>query len=163
MSPAAQTSPLGAAITAYVDRQRSLGCKSDNAARVLQELDPFLAESDHSELTASSFNAWALTLEQLTPQGRRKKMRIVYRFTLHLRHTAPECFVPDPAQFPAPAPAPAPWIFREQQILALLEQAGQLQPAPPAPLPAHVYRLAVVLLYTAGLRRGELVRLRLGD
>ena len=31
------------------------------------------------------------------------------------------------------------------------------------PLGARVYRLAVVILYTAGLRRGELLRLRIGD
>lgn len=163
MSPASPSSPLGAAITTYVDRQRSLGLQYDKEARILQQLDTFLAESDHSDLTASGFNDWALTLEHLTPQGRRKKMRIVYRFTLHRRRTTPQCFVPDPAQFPAPSPAPAPWIFSEQQILALLEQTGQLQPAPQSPLRAHVYRLAVVLLYTAGLRRGELVRLRIGD
>ena len=163
MSPAAHPSPLGTVITAYVDRQRSLGFQYDNEARILQALDAFLAERDHSELTAASFNGWALTLEHLTPQGRRKKMRIVYRFTLHRRHTAPECFVPNPSLFPSPAPAPDPWIFSEHQILALLQQAGQLQPAPHSPLRAHVYRLAVVLLYTAGLRRGELLRLRIGD
>lgn len=163
MSPATQPTPLGAAVTAYLARQRSLGFKYDNEARILRELDTFLAASDHRELTAASFNDWALTLEHLTPQGRRKKMRIVYRFTLQLRQRIPECFVPDPAQFPARAPAPAPWIFSEQQILALLAQAGQLRPARHSPLCAHVYRLAVVLLYTTGLRRGELVRLRIDD
>lgn len=163
MSPALQPSPLGAAITAYVARQRSLGFKYDNEIRILQELDTFLAEHDHSDLTACSFNSWTLTLEHLTPQGRRKKMRIVYRFTLHLRRTAPECFVPAPARFPAPAPAPVPWIFSEQQILALLEQTAKLEPAPHSPLRPHVYRLGVVLLYTAGLRRGELLRLSIGD
>ena len=163
MSPTLQSSPLGTAITAYVDRQRSLGFKYDNELQILQELDTFLAEYDYSELTACSFNNWALTLEHLTPQGRRKKMRIVYRFTLDCRQTAPECFVPDPALFPSPSPAPAPWIFTERQIPALLEQAGQLQSTPHSPLRAHVYRLAVVLLYTAGLRRGELVRLRIDD
>ena len=104
MSPASPPSPLGAAITAYVDRQRSIGFKYRNGARILQELDAFLTEHDPSELTASSCNDWALTLGHLTPQGRRKKMRIVYRFTLHLRHTALQCFVPDPALFPTASP-----------------------------------------------------------
>ena len=163
MSPALQPSPLGAAITAYVERQRSLGFQFDKQARILQQLDTFLAEHDHSDLTAGSFNDWALTQEHLTPQGRRQNMRIVYRFTLHRRHTTPECFVPDPDQFPAPSPAAAPWILSEQQILALLEQTGKLAPTPHSPLRPHVYRLGVVLLYTAGLRRGELVRLNIDD
>lgn len=146
MSPAFQPSPVGAALTGYVDRQRALGFRYDNELGILQELDAFLAEHEHSALTARGFNSWTRTLEHLTPQGRRKKMRIVYRFTLHCRQTAPECFVPDPALFPSPSPAPAPWIFTERQILALLEQAGQLQSTPHSPLRAHVYRLAVVLL-----------------
>ena len=90
-------------------------------------------------------------------------MSIVRNFTLHHRRTVPACFVPDPARFPAPSPTPAPWIFTEQQVLALLEQAGQLQSPPHFPLCPRVYRLAVALLYTAGPRRGELLRLCIGD
>ncbi len=163
MTAPAQPSPLGAPISAYVHRQRSLGFQYDNEARILQELDAFLAGHGHSELTSEGFRDWALTLEPLQPQGRLKKLRIVRNFTLHHRRTAPECFVPDPAGFPAPAPAPAPWIFTEQQVLALLEQAAQFQSPPHSPLCPRVYRLAVALLYTAGLRRGELLRLCIGD
>ncbi|MXY67465.1 MAG: tyrosine-type recombinase/integrase [Acidobacteriia bacterium] len=163
MSAPAQPSPLRTAITAYLDRKRSLGFKYDNEARILCGLDLFLAEHGHGELTSEGFHGWALTLEPLTPQGRLKKMRIVRNFTLHHRRTAPDCFVPDPSQFPAPAPAPAPWIFTDQQVLALLEQTGRLLSPPHSPLCPHVYRLAVVLLYTAGLRRGELLRLCIGD
>ena len=163
MTAPAQPSPLGPAMTDYIDRQRSLGFKYDNEARILQELDAFLAGHGHSELTSEGFHDWALALEPLKPQGRLKKMRIVRNFTLHHRRTAPECFVPDPARFPTPSPAPAPWIFTEEQVLALLEQAGQLHSPPHSPLCPRVYRLAVALLYTAGLRRGELLRLCIGD
>lgn len=163
MTAPAQPSPLGADITAYIDRQRSLGFRYDNEARILQELDAFLAGHGHSELTSEGFHDWTLTLEPLKPVGRLKKMRIVRNFTLYRRRTAPRCFVPDPVCFPAPSPAPAPWIFTEQQVLALLEQAEQLHSPSHSPLCARVYRLAVALLYTTGLRRGELLRLRLGD
>ena len=103
MTVPAQPSPLGPAITAYIDRKRSLGFKYDNEARILQELDAFLAGHGLSELTSEGFGDWALTLEPLKPQGRLKKMRIVRNFTLHHRRTAPECFVPDPARFPTPS------------------------------------------------------------
>ena len=163
MNAPAQPSPLGTAISAYIDRQRALGFKYDNEARILRELDIFLAERGHGELTSESFQGWALTLEPLTPQGRLKKMRIVRNFTLHHGRTAPDCFVPDPSQFPSPAPPPAPWIFTEQQVLALLQQTARLPSPAQSPLCPQVYRLAVVLLYTAGLRRGELLRLCVGD
>lgn len=163
MSPPARHAPLSPVIASYLDRQRALGFRYDNEARILEALDGFLSEHGHTALTADSFAAWTLTLEPLTPQGRRKKMQIVRRFTLDLRRSAPDCFVPDPAQFPSPSAPPRPWILTSQQVLALLEQTEQLPSPSHSPLCAAVYRLAVVLLYTTGLRRGELLRLRLGD
>ena len=56
-----------------------------------------------------------------------------------------------------------PYIFTEEEIARLLQAADQLEPVPLSPLRAQVYRLAIVLLYTTGLRRGELLRLRIGD
>ncbi len=156
-------SALGPEISSYLDRQRALGFKYDYEASILEALDRFLSQHGHTALTANSFAAWALTLERLTPQGRRKKMQIVRRFTLYCRRSTADCFVPDPAQFPSPAAPPAPWILSSQQVLTLLEQAGQLPAPTHSPLCAAVYRMAVVLLYTTGLRRGELVRLRMGD
>jgi integrase len=45
----------------------------------------------------------------------------------------------------------------------MLSVADDLSPTPNSPLRPAVLRLAVVILYTAGLRIGELVRLQLGD
>jgi integrase/recombinase XerD len=45
----------------------------------------------------------------------------------------------------------------------MLMAAEHMRPSMRSPLRPAVMRLAVVLLYTAGLRRGELVRLTLGD
>jgi len=45
----------------------------------------------------------------------------------------------------------------------MLEVTDALRASSNSPLRSAVMRIAVVLLYTAGLRRGELVRLRLGD
>ena len=151
------------AITAYIDRRRSLGFKCDNEARILHELDAFLAGQGRSELTSEGMHDWALTLEPLKLQGRLKKMRIVSRFTLHRRRAAAECFMPDPARFPTPSPAPAPWILTERQVPALLEQAGQFQSPPHSPLRPRADRLALVVLHTAGLRPGNLLRRCIGD
>ncbi|WP_210266299.1 tyrosine-type recombinase/integrase [Bradyrhizobium australiense] len=45
----------------------------------------------------------------------------------------------------------------------MLAAADRLAPTSTSPLRPAVMRLAVVLLYTAGLRRGELLRLSLAD
>ncbi len=90
-------------------------------------------------------------------------MRIVRNLCLYLHRTDPGCFVPDPSGFPAPHPPQRPHIFTEEQIVRLLRIATDLAPASTSPLRAEVYRLAIVLLYTVGLRRGELVRLVISD
>jgi integrase len=56
-----------------------------------------------------------------------------------------------------------PYIFSEGDIASLVVAADGLEPHEASPLHRHVARLGVVLLYTAGLRRGELVRLTLDD
>jgi integrase len=49
------------------------------------------------------------------------------------------------------------------QIASLLKAADRLAPSRDSPLRAATTRIAIVLLYTAGLRRGELVHLQLRD
>jgi len=90
-------------------------------------------------------------------------MRIVYHFCLFRRRTEPACFVPDPSQFPPQQPRPLPYIFTENEIRNVLKATDNLKPKPHSPLHRQVARLAFVLLYTTGLRRGELIRLNLGD
>jgi integrase/recombinase XerD len=71
--------------------------------------------------------------------------------------------VPDPTQFPAAAPRPWPHTFAEADIVRLLATADDLPAHNASPLHREVARIALVILYTTGLRRGELVRLTLGD
>jgi len=56
-----------------------------------------------------------------------------------------------------------PVIIDPEQIARVLAAASNLLPTPNSPLLPAAMRLAVVILYTAGLRRGELVRLTLDD
>ncbi len=58
---------------------------------------------------------------------------------------------------------PRPFIVEPEQVARMLAAAAELAPTPGSPLLPAVMRIAVVLLYTAGLRRGELLRLTLAD
>lgn len=62
-----------------------------------------------------------------------------------------------------PGSARRPHIFSREQIVQLLRVATKLPSRSTSLLRAQVFRLAVVLLYTAGLRRGEVVRLVISD
>jgi len=90
-------------------------------------------------------------------------MQQVYNFCLYRRRTEPRCFIPDPALFPKTHQLLQPYIFSEEEVARLLQDASRLKPVPSSPLRSEVIRLAIVLLFTTGIRRGELLHLTLGD
>ena len=156
-------SALGPTIASYLALKQALGRQYRNETAVLTDLDRFLLAQRADTLTATDFASWALTLVRLTPTVRRSRMRIVRNLCLYRQRTDPHCFVPDPTSFPAPSAPRRPFIFSQEQIVALLREASMLRASVGSPLRPEVYRLAIVLLYTAGLRRGELIRLVIGD
>lgn len=153
---------LGPTIESYLTLKHSLGREYSGVRDVLTHLDSFLA-SGGEDLTADSYRRWVQTLLHLTSGVRRYRMRNVRNFCLYRRRSDPHCFVPDSSEFPPPNQKLPPYIFSEQEIVRLLDAARRLRPLSLSPLRAENLTLALVLLYTAGLRRGELVRLVVGD
>jgi hypothetical protein len=82
------------------------------------------------------------------------RMQIVRQFCLYRRRSEPDCFVPDSSQFPLRQPRRRPHLFSEDEISRLLRAADALRRWGASPLYRQVARLALVLLYTSGLRRG---------
>jgi integrase/recombinase XerD len=162
MSPAWR-SRVGQQIAAYLALKTALGRRFFSERYIFVHLDRFLAGRRAAALTSDAFVAWCRTFLQVSPTVRRTRMRVVRNFCLYLRRRDPTCFVPDPSGFPAPHVARRPHIFSQEQIVQLLRVATKLSPRSTSLLRAQVFRLAVVLLYTAGLRRGEVVRLVISD
>lgn len=157
-------SELGPSLDRYLRLKQALGRRYATERGVLGHLDRFLAEQgDGVELTVETFVSWCATIEHLTPGVRRNWMRIVRNLCLYRQRDFPTCFVPATAGFPKPHPPRLPYLFTEEEIVRLLQAADDLRPSSNSPLRREVTRLAIVLLYTAGLRRGELVRLTLSD
>ena len=156
-------SPLAPTLARYLAWKESLGCQYTLERSVLQSLDRFLAALDGADLDGKTFAAWCLTQERLTRGVQRNRRRIVRNFCLYRRRHKPDCFVPDPLLFPAPHQPRSPYIFSESELSKLIGQAALLSRTSNSPLRPEVFRLALVLLYTTGLRRGELVRLTVGD
>jgi integrase len=164
MSHSPILSELGPIIDRYLSLKQALGRKYTTERRVLGHLDRFLATQGHeAKLTAETFIRWCVTIDHLTSGVRRNWMRIVRNLCLYRRRSEPTCFVPDPAGFPKPHQPRRPHLFEPEEIGRLLRVTDDLQPHSTSPLRREVFRLAIVLLYTAGLRRGELVRLTLSD
>jgi len=165
MSARVRAAALRAVVAGYLALKAALGRHYVIERRVLESVATFVATRPGAapDLTAATFQAWARTLHHLTPTVRRNRLRIVRNLCLYRRRTEPACFVPDRALFPTPHQPRAPYIFTAREIAKLLGATATLSPTPQCPLRPDVFRVALVLLYTTGLRRGELLRLTLAD
>jgi integrase/recombinase XerD len=159
------SSPLAKILHRYVDLKRSLGRGFAAATWTLQSLDRFLRvhADTYTDLTAAAFQGWRRTQEHVASGVRRVRMLEIYKFCAYRRRTEPECFLPDRAAFPPYHQRAKPYIFAEAEVAQLLQAAASLTPTPSTPLRPKVTRLAIVLLFTTGIRRGELLNLTLGD
>jgi len=162
---AAFSSMLAPVLTRYVDLKRALGLRFRNPTRTLESLDRFLNDhiTNYPDLNVAAFQAWCQTQGHLTSGVRRERMRQIYSFCLYRRRTEPRCFVPDPSLFPKPHQRLQPYIFSVEEVAQLLRAASGLKRVSCSPLRPEIIRLAIVLLFTTGIRRGELLRLTLGD
>lgn len=156
-------SALGAAMDRYVALKQALGRGFAHPRAVLLSLDRFLLGPTRADLTPDVFTAWCATLGHLAPGVRRRHLQVVRNFCLYRRRTEPGCFVPDSALFPLRHRPVYPHIFTDNEIVRLLAAAQKLEATPGSPLRPEAFRLAIVLLYTTGVRRGELLRFVVGD
>ena len=150
-------------IRRYIVHKRALGNRYRHEAWLLDKLRSFLHSNGTDDLDSLLYDEWCKSLADRHPNTRRKWQQIVRNFCLYRKRTEPECFVPSSDTFTRPEPYVTPIIIEPEQIADMLKLASQLPPGRQSPLRGAVLRLAVVLLYTAGLRLGELLRLTLGD
>jgi integrase/recombinase XerD len=159
------SSRLGPVFSRYIDLKQSLGRRFDLPSRTLRSLDLFLhgQRAKYPDLDAAAFQAWCHTHEHVSSGVRRVRMLEVRSFCLYRHRTEPQCFVPDSSSFPAYHQRLKPHIFSEAEVAKLLRAASGLKRNPSSPMRPEVIRLAIALLFTTGIRRGELLSLTLGD
>ncbi len=149
-------------IRRYLTLKQALGRRYEVERRVLADIDAFL-RTHGAELTPKTFTHWCVAQAHLASGVRRNRMRIVRNLCLYRRRTEPSCFVPDLQLFPSVHQVRAPYPFTEADIGRVLAATTTLAPTVGSPIRAETYHLAIVLLYTTGMRRGELTRLTVGD
>lgn len=155
--------PLDQWVATWLTHQRSLGRSYDGTKWILEHLRDFLAATNNADLDQAGFDLWCNSFGHLAATTRRGRQLVVRKFCRFRQRTEPDCFVPDPLHFARMIPYRRPVIVEPEQVVRLLVAADQLAAATNSPLLPAVMRMAVILLYTAGLRRGELVRLTLDD
>jgi integrase/recombinase XerD len=150
-------------VTDYLAHWRALGRQYRQQEWLLHRVLHDLQAMGHDDLTESSFSAWFDSRKHLHPNTRRNCAQMLRHFCVHRRRTDPGCFVPTPELACRARPHVTPVILREQQVACMLATAATLEPSPNSPLRPAAMRMAVALLYTTGMRLGELQRLALGD
>ena len=151
------------AVAGYLANRRSLGRAYINEERILHSLRKHLVSAHSSDLDRRLFDEWRNSFRHRHPNTRYGNERAVYNLCRYRRRSEPRCYLPDLSSFARRQPHPLPTIIEPSHVARLLALASTLEPVRCSPLRAADLRLAVVLLYTAGLRLGELVRLTLGD
>jgi integrase len=162
MREAAPT-PLGRWIDVWLTHQRSLGRGYEGEQWILAHLQSFVASSNAADLDQTGFDRWCESFAHLSAITRRHRQLAVRKFCLFRQRAEPDCFVPDPLYFVRLCPYQRPVIIEPSQVAQMLMAADSLAPTTNSPLLPWTMHLAIVILYTAGLRRGELARLTLED
>lgn len=163
MSSTTSSIAFDRSIADYLERQRALGRAYVAEEDILHSLRDFICATGEREVDLPSFERWCASYEGLTGNVRRNRQRVARNWCLYRQRSEPSCFVPDPNRFPKRHPHKAPVIIAPAAVGRMLAAAQAVRPTPDSALRPDVLRLATVLLYTAGLRRGELLRLQLGD
>lgn len=156
-------SPLADLLSAYLAVRRALGRRYALEEVILRAWDDFLHLhcTDVREIGSDMFHCWAETMPHLTPTVRRNRLRIVRNFLIYCARTHPEIHVPDVATFAKPHPARPPCLVSGADMARVLATVEQLLPSHQNPVRGPTVRMALILLYCCGLRRGELLRLKL--
>jgi integrase/recombinase XerD len=154
---------LSRMVNRFLDHKRTLGHRYRHEAWVLQMFQRHVEQSDCRDLNAKCFESWLASLKDRHANTRRKWYQIVRHFCMYRQRSEPGCFVPSVEGAAKRQPYVTPIILEPRQIGRMLGLASKLPKTSASPLRAPALRLALVLLYTCGLRSGELRRLTMGD
>jgi integrase len=151
------------AVNAYLTNRRALGRRYRREERMLNHVRAFLVREGNVDLDQILFDRWRQCFSGLSPNSRTVYERIVYNFCRYRRRREPDCFLPEPESLARGRPRPLPTLIEPEQIEHLLAHLAGVCPKPDERRRRAVQRMAIILLYTTGLRRGELIRLTLAD
>ena len=156
---------LAKPISDYLATQRALGRAFHSEEWILLTLDQVLAGDFQKgrTFTANMFTKWAEVHAIVSPTTRRHRMLCVQKFCRYLARFRPATFVPDVRTFPRKLDHQAPFLLTKPEVARILFKTATLKVGWQNSFRRPTMRLAWILLYCCGLRRGELLHLRLAD
>lgn len=148
-------SDLDRHVQEYLTVRRALGFKLVSEGQLLAEFVSFAEATGQRTVTTKAALVWARLPRTDSHNYLSRRLRVVRGFARYLQTLDPACEVPPSELLPASKYRPAPYLYREEEILALMAAASGLRP----PLRAATFQTLIGLLACTGLRIGETIRL----
>lgn len=155
-------SPLASRMEAFCQLRLGLGRNGVTDRRSLFYLDRFLQGElkDGDTITREVANRWFETIKHLSVGTRINHLSILRQFCRYLWYFDQRTYIVPRKLLPRRT-RPAPYIYSRGEVRALLRGLRQL--GPPGSLRPQTLATLIGLLYAAGLRIGEALRLTLAD
>ena len=154
---------LGDIIANYIAQQRCLGKRFSAEATILAAFRSAVSDVPPRDIRPDMISGF-VDRDGTSDETKRKKYRVVsglFRFaaTRHLLKASPMPRRPRMRCYSSYTP----YIYSEAELKRLLAAVPTATASPRCVIGADTLRTLLLLLYGAGLRRGEALRLKLGD
>jgi integrase len=154
-------SPLQNHVDDYLRLRRTLGYDLEETGRLLHRFAAELDGAGVTHITTRVAVRWALAPRVSVPSSvPATRYRSVRGFARYMAGIDPRTEVPPAGLIRRPRGRRSPFIYTDEEVLALLEQA---RASIPQPLRAATMHTLIGLLAASGLRVGEALRLDRGD
>lgn len=149
-------------VSAYLDYRRALGARMNGEAFMLRAFCKAVADAPPSALTLGQVRAYLYRggVSSQTVARRQRALSGFYRY-LVTRHGVHLTALPRPPK--SNITTFVPYIYSHEEIRRLLQAARVACKNPLALFDEDTLRTVLLLLYGAGLRLGEAIRLDVGD
>jgi integrase len=159
MAGSASMTALAEHVQNYLTIRRALGFKLRSEETLLREFVVFADAAGECTVTTEFALQWARRPASGSVNYLSRRLRAVRGFARYLHTLDAACEVPPLELLPASKYRPAPYLYRDQEVLALMAAARGLRPE----LRAATFETLIGLLACTGLRIGEAIRLDRDD
>ena len=166
MKDSAFASALASELRDYITAKRALAPKFHNEQAGLRLLDRFLAARQVvgvADVTPALVEEFVVSRHRVPARSHNHLLGVVRRFFEWLVSQGRLAVSPVHMRPRRETASSLPYLFRPEEVRALLDAAARLPDTWFSPARGRTYRMAFALLYALGLRVGEVSRLRVGD
>ena len=146
---------LHLALADYLNLRRSLGYKLRRQEKLLNQFIKSFLDTGAPTITTQHALTWACQPKNACNNWWSYRLSAVRGFANYLHATDPTVEVPSPGLLPWRAHRAIPYLYREDEIVELINAAGMLS----SPLRAATYQTLIGLLTVTGMRVGEAINL----